>query len=220
MCVCLGSGNQVGQYVGEVGGDPDADLVGDVVRYGTGDLDAMPYGAAMERTLLDQVIETNYGQFDLTWGEQGGFDGDFDRFFDGQLNGLVGAAHSGSVYLNLARRSGGSPVRVVLRDSRPEQDRSYQDIVEVSIEIPPAATVHWASWAGESGGVFTGIPAGMYRLRVSARDRDVGREGEWAEGPVDAYLLELWLAPVEPDAILRVGSHDAEYWHREVGSRR
>jgi hypothetical protein len=36
----------------------------------------------------------------------------------------------------------------------------------------------------------------------------------------DFYLAQFWLAPEEPDAVLRVGSSDAAYWHAEVGSRR
>jgi hypothetical protein len=174
----------------------------------------------VEHILLDEVIETDYGQFDLIWDDEYGFDGDFERFFDGQLNGLVGAAHAGSVYVNLARRSGGSPVRIVLRNSRPADDESYQDVVEVSIQIPTNTVVQWASWAYESHGTLADLLPGAYRLRVSARDRDAGRDGEFAEGSVDAYLLELWPAPPEPDSIVRVGSHDAEYGHREVGGRR
>lgn len=55
------------------------------------------------RVLLDEVIETDYGQFDVVWSEGLGFDGDFDRFFAGQVNGLVGAASGEGVYSNLAR---------------------------------------------------------------------------------------------------------------------
>ncbi len=63
----------------------------------------------MDQVLLDEVIRTDYGQFDLVWSDDAvGFDGDFDRFFHGQNNGLVGAADGEGVYLNLARRSGGS----------------------------------------------------------------------------------------------------------------
>jgi hypothetical protein len=76
------------------------------------------------------------------------------------------------------------------------------------------------SWAGESEGVLSGVAAGTYRLRVSARDRDLRLEREFEGEVVNAYLLQLWPAPVEPDVIIRVGSKDAEYWHREVGSRR
>ncbi len=57
-------------------------------------------------------------------------------------------------------------------------------------------------------------------MRVSARGRDAGHAGEFAEEPVDFYLVQLWLAAEEPDAVLRVGSSDAVNWHAEVGSRR
>jgi len=178
-----------------------------------------PYPRVVERILLDQVIETDYGQFDLAWDGGIGFDGDFDRVFAGQVNGLVGAAHPGGVYLNLAHR-GGAPMRIVLCDSPPDDEPSYQDVVEVSVEIPPAADVRWMSWAGENEGVLSDLAAGAYRLRVSARDRDSGWDPNSVEAAVNAYLLQFWPAPVEPDAIIRVGGKEAEYWHREVGNRR
>ena len=96
----------------------------------------------MERVLLDEVISTDYGQFDLIWADGAGFDGDLDRFFRGQDNGLVGAADPGGVFLNLARRSGGSPVRIVLVDTAPgKPDPSWEDVVEVSIAVPEAGNV-------------------------------------------------------------------------------
>jgi hypothetical protein len=174
----------------------------------------------MGTVLLDEVIETDYGQFDLGWARSFGFDGDFDRFFEGQLNGLVGAADPSGVYLNLARRSGGSKVRIELLD-HPQGPRPdiWQDIVEVSVDVPEGSAPRWSSWTGESSGKLP-IPAGTYRLRVSACGRDEGRVGEFAEGVVDSYLLELWPAPIEPDAIVRTRSDDAAYWHRELGGRR
>jgi hypothetical protein len=63
----------------------------------------------MERNLFAEVIDTDYGQFDLIWTEDDdyfGFEGDFDVFFDGQVNGLVGGANPNGLYMNLARRSG------------------------------------------------------------------------------------------------------------------
>jgi hypothetical protein len=174
----------------------------------------------MERVLLDEVIRTDYGQFDLVWGEAVGFDGDSDRYFRDQVNGLVGAGDPNGVYMILARRSGGSPVRIVLCDSAPDPKDAFGDIVEVSITIPPGVAVRWQSWAGETSGALPELTAGTYRLRVSARDRDAGASGEFADALVDAYLLELWPAPRHPDEILRTGSKDAEYWHRERGGRR
>ena len=173
----------------------------------------------MEQVLLDQMIETDYGQFDLSWGEEGTFDGDFDRFYRGQINGLVGAANWQGVHVNLARRSGGSPVRIVLLDSPPGNiDWQWEDVVEVSIALPNRHEMVWSDWWGHTGPV--GLPPGSYRLRVSAKGRDEGHLGEFAEGAVDEYLLQLWPAPWQLDAILSTGSEDARYWHREVGGRR
>ncbi len=172
------------------------------------------------RLLLDDVIETDYGQFDIVWSESGGFDGDFDRFFAGQVNGLVGAASGEGIYLNLARRSGGSSVRIVLLDAEPALDDSYEDVVEVSTTVPVATEVSWASWAGETTGGLDEIAPGSYRFRVSARGRDAGAADEFADGVVDSYLVEIWPAVPAPDSVVRVGSEDAHYWHREIGGRR
>ena len=76
-----------------------------------------------------------------------------------------------------------------------------------------------SSWAGETGGPFD-LPPGPYRVRVCARGRDAGDENELADEAVDFYLIQLWPAPIEPDAILRVGSRSAEYWHEAWGSNR
>jgi hypothetical protein len=173
----------------------------------------------MEDVLLDRLMKTDYGQFDLVWGDDYGFDGDFERFFAGQSNGLVGAASGQGLYLHLARRSGGSPVRIVLHGDAPTLDSDYEDIVEVSITVPIGTQPTWSTWAGEESGPLS-LPPGSYRVRTSARGRDAGRDGEFADGAVDFYLLEVWPAPVRPDSIIRSTSADAEYWHREVGSRR
>lgn len=187
------------------------------VGCGGGDGD---YRALMVRVLLDGVIDTDYGQFDIVWSGSVGFDGDFDRFFAGQANGLVGSAGGEGVYLNLARRAGGSAVRIELLEAEPPLDDSYEDVVEVSATVPEDTEVSWASWAAETFGRLDGIAPASYRFRVSARGRDAGAVGEFVVGVVDSYLVQLWPAALAPDAIIRVGSEDARYWHREVGGRR
>lgn len=174
----------------------------------------------MDRVLLDDVVRTDYGQFDVVWSGVG-FDGDFDKYFHGQTNGIVGAASGDGVYINLARRSGGSRVRIALTEAEPPlPDDDFGDVVEVSVEVPAGAAVRWSSWAGESSGLLDGIEAGTYRVRVSARGRDEGRDGEFADEVVDEYFVELWPAPLTDDAVVRVGSDDARYWHSETGGRR
>lgn len=173
----------------------------------------------METTLLDQVIDTDYGQFDLVWNEGGGFDGDADRFFAHQVNGWVGAATPDGLYICFGRRSGGSRVRIVLTDAPPAIAEEDDDVVEVSTIVPAGSSPYWESWGGMGTGPLP-IPSGSYRLRVSARGRDAGAEGEFAEDVVDAYVIVLWPAPPAPDAILRTTSENAAYWHREWGGRR
>lgn len=170
--------------------------------------------------LFEDVVHTDYGQFDIIWAPDSiGFDGEADRFFAGQVNGLVGAAAKGSVYLVLGRRSGGSRVSISLLADEPALDtETWEDIVEVSITLEEGCAPRWATWAGESGGPLT-IAPGSYRMRVSARGRDAGHAGEFLDEIVDAYLIELWATP-RPDEIVHTTSASAAYWHEAWGSRR
>ncbi len=170
---------------------------------------------------MDEMVYTDYGQFDLVWDPEGGFDGDYDRFFDGQINGLVGAADSGGVYINLAKRFGGSSVQIVLVDAAPPlASDEYGDVVEVSCTVADEETPEWMSWAGQTSGWLEGLAPGTYRLRVSAQGRDEVRQQEGSDDIVDRYLLEFWPSPWAEDSIIRVRSDDARYWHDEIGGRR
>ncbi len=174
--------------------------------------------------LYDDVIETDYGQFDLVWSPVGGYDGDNDVFFADQINGLVGAGSPHGVYLVLARRSGPSSMRIVLHGDEPALDDSWEDIVEVSTVVADDTEPSWATWAEDSWGSLA-IPSGSYRVRVSARGRDEGAGNdvdgdEFAEQVVDFYLVDLWPAATAPDAILRTTSENAAYWHEARGNQR
>lgn len=173
----------------------------------------------MSEVLHDGVVETSYGQLDLVWSADGGFDGDDAVFFAGQVNGLVGAGSPHGVYVPFARWGGGSAVRIVLHEAEPPLGPEWEDVVEVSTTVPEGASPGWQTWAGDDGGDLA-IPPGTYRLRSSARGRDAGAEDEFADGVVDHYLIELWPAPTAPDAIVRATSDSAAYWHREWGGRR
>jgi hypothetical protein len=173
----------------------------------------------MRRQLLNTTVMTDYGQFDLVWGEGYGFEGDWDAYFANQANGLVGVGPEG-VYVSLARRSGGSLVTIAVHDEIPHEPPTvWEDVVEVSATVPAGASVRWQSWAGEASGELA-IPSGDYRIRVSARGRDQARADEWADGVVDHYEIDLWPDSPGPDAILRVGSDDAAMRHREFGGHR
>ena len=100
----------------------------------------------MATVLMDELVQTDYGQFDLVWTKAGGFDGDPDRFFDGQSNGLISAADPNGVYVVLSRRSGRSPRprRAPRRRARPPGP-DYDDIVEVSTTVPEDGEPQWSS---------------------------------------------------------------------------
>lgn len=168
---------------------------------------------------MDETIDTDYGQLDLTYRETGGFDGDWDRFFASQTNGLVGAAGPDGLYLNLARRSGGSRVRIDLHPVAPADNPHWEDVVEVSTTIPSEARVRWMSWAGESSGDLPGLAPGDCRVRVSARGRDQAAADEFADEALDSYLVQLWPALSAAEAVVRTTSADAQYWHDQRDGR-
>lgn len=165
---------------------------------------------------MDAVVSTDYGQFTVTAGDS--FDGDADRFFAGQANGWVGAAALGVLHVVLARRSGGSAVRIELWEQEPAPSEA-EDVVEVSAAFPEGERIRWETWASASTGELA-LPPGSYRVRASARGRDAGRDGEFADTVVDSYLLQFWPAPPVADAVLRTLSSDAEYWNASWGQRR
>jgi hypothetical protein len=174
----------------------------------------------MPTVLLDQVVNTDYGQFTLEWGSSGNaWDGDADRFFAGQLNGWVGAAVEGVVVIVLARYGGGSAMRIELWPDEPPTDPACEDTVEVSIRVNEGDTVGWGTWDWSESGTLA-LPVGEHRLRASARGRDAGKEGEFDPDVVDHYLLQFWPSPARADAVVTTTSADAAYWNTAWGSRR
>ena len=140
----------------------------------------------METVLLDERIETVYGQLLLDWSVDR-FEGDSHAAFVGQVNGLVGAADPGGVYLILACQDGGH-IRLVLHDAEPPlPPAQFKDVVEVSVTVQAGVGVAWVSWGGESSGAIHGWAPGSYRMRVSALDRDAAHFG-LPEGVDDEYL--------------------------------
>ncbi|WP_368498792.1 hypothetical protein [Herbiconiux sp. A18JL235] len=171
----------------------------------------------MRSVLMDALVFTNYGQFEIVQAAEG-FDGGADRFFAGQENGWVAAAVPGVLYLPLARWGGGSSVRVEHWTEEPPLE-DWEDIVEVSTTFRSGEPIVWMTWGGDVGGTLD-LPPATYRVRVNARGRDAGHDGEFAEGIVDHYLLQFWPAPPAPDRVLKTTSANAAYWNREWGGRR
>jgi hypothetical protein len=72
-------------------------------------------------------------------------------------------------------------------------------------------------WAFDEGGPVRFEQTGSHRARYHASGMDAAHQADHRgddEPEIDRYLLPLWPAPMEPDAILRQTSEHAAYWHR------
>ncbi|WP_067975714.1 hypothetical protein [Nocardiopsis trehalosi] len=112
---------------------------------------------------------------------------------------LVTGLHTGEVDFS---------VRVRATDPGPDLG-GYEDVVELSVELPVGAPVI-EQWGG--GAIpLPPLPAGpgWYRLRYHARGFDAAAAADTlgdGEDPIDAYLLQLWPAAPTPPAAVRVVS--------------
>ncbi|MBW8792604.1 MAG: hypothetical protein JF597_03125 [Streptomyces sp.] len=176
----------------------------------------------MMRELFNAVVDTDFGQFDLLWGDETdylvGCPVDWD---DGHVNGFVGAGNPHGLHLCMARPHGASPVVIELHAEEPAvPPPSFEDVVEVSIVIPPEARVTWFSWGGETSGELPTVPGGSYRVRVCCQGRDeAAGEVDIAEAVIDLYVIQLWLAPPAPENIVRIGTEDARRGMRDLARR-
>jgi hypothetical protein len=158
--------------------------------------------------LLDQRIYVSYAQ---AWVFSGGrHDGDYTlATFDGQSNGLCGAAQPGVISLKTATHTGDIPFRIERHSSEPPVSDEWEDIVEVSFS-PTTGRVGFHGLDAEEWHKLD-LPRGSYRVRYSVRGMD---EQNATNEPVDAYLLQFWVAEPARDLIVRQTSQQAAAAHR------
>lgn len=164
------------------------------------------------KVLFDGRMDVSYGQ---AYVEPVDPDDDVDHEddFAGQVNGLLGAAEPGVLYLTTGLHTGDVGFRLVIAERAPELSDEWEDVVEASFESDgPSMVVEW----GAGALCEFELPSVPHRVRYCARGMDEARDGGVVmdEDPlVDHYELTFWPADPEPDAIVRVGSKSAEYWH-------
>lgn len=156
--------------------------------------------------LLDKDVFVAYGQIYLE-SATGRMDGEMDKPFQGQTNGLCGGAVPGMLFLMTGTHTGDVGFRVELHDQEPPLDERWEEAVEASLTAVEGEA-GLAEWGGSDWHPLP-VPAGDYRVRYSACGMDEGHEAD--EG--DRYLLQLWPAPPAPDRTIRVTSAGAAYWH-------
>lgn len=171
----------------------------------------------METVIFDRPMHVHYGFIWLHPWERLNELVDLDPF-EGQVNGLCGAALPGILSMRTGLHTGAVPVRVVIVDAPPPLGDA-EDIVEVSFR-PTESALRFAAF---DDGEEISIPLRSYRARWSATAMEAGNEVDTVlegEQAPDRYELCLW-PDDEPraDEIVRQGSEIAAYWHSTVTPR-
>jgi hypothetical protein len=160
------------------------------------------------------VFPVCYGQFyflseDLDW------DGALEECFSRQNNGLCGVSIKGVVFFITGLHTGDITLTVNQHDSAPEIDNEADEIVEASFIVPPSG-LNLEAW-GEEVKIKLGISQGSYKLRYSVKNFGLAEDtGQYEEGNIEFYHIDIWPAPISQDKILKNTSEGAKYWHEEV----
>lgn len=173
--------------------------------------------------LYSGILGIEYGQFYIISNETQ-FDGDMDEAFKNQENGLCGASVPGFVWFTTGIQNGKISVDIQLCQSRPRQDDSYQEIVEVSLNVG-TSPIFLAEWGSERAQQLE-LPEGNYRLRYSIDGMNIDYDDEAQESNDEywnsplrgqRYLIQLWIAASSRDIIVQQTTDSAKYWHKELG---
>jgi hypothetical protein len=163
--------------------------------------------------VFDGRLHVHYGQAYVFSGDADET-GEMDACFRGQLNGLVGAALPGELFLMTGLHTGYVQFRVV-GAAEPLPDETWEECVEASFE--PSGEVRLVDWDRNLVCNVALDQRQAYRARYHARGMDAGHEADTIledEAPVDEYRLFFWPAAAAPDRIVRRTSAQADYWHR------
>ena len=163
------------------------------------------------KVLFDGDVHVHYGFIHVEPPPEAEFDLISAR--GGQVNGLCGAAYPGVLAMVTGLHTGTVPLRFELHDEEPPLEDDWEDVVEAPLTV--TADAYWVT-AFDRGMEVEAPPAGTYRARWCASGMDEAHDGTRSadEPEIDRYLLQLWPAPVLPDAVIRQGSDIAAYWHQ------
>jgi hypothetical protein len=158
-------------------------------------------------TTTDLEVFVEYGFVDLT-GDTELADLHLSR--QGQRNGICGAKVAGHLSMITGTHTGSIAFRVEMHDSPPAVEALWEEIVEVSVELP-AGSMQLATF--DDWHDLPVMAPGWHRARYCALAMDKGRDADPPEGLAeDRYLLVLWPAPFAPEVVVRQTSATARYW--------
>lgn len=169
-------------------------------------------------------IGIDYGQFyiDIALDDEDEDDDNYldpEEAFDGQKNGICGAAQAGKLFFVTGIQGGVIAIDVEFHRGEPAIDDSYSEIVEVSFRRgeTPVSLCEW----GHEQTHRLDLPEGELRVRycIDGMDKDYDEEADYeAPIPGQRHLVQIWKSEPEADSIVKHTSDNAAYWHREWGS--
>lgn len=141
--------------------------------------------------------------------------------FEGQVNGLCGAAVPGLLFCTTGTHYGRVGLRVEVLPEEPAQQPEYEEAVEASFRPSSART-----WVQEwNGPTVCHVPLHQrwYRVRYSAHQFQAGVAAETDVERdfavvIDRYLMQFWpeTGP-RPDEVVLQTSTLAAHWHDVAG---
>lgn len=173
------------------------------------------------KVLFSGNLGIDYGQFYFDVADNEDEDDDFldpDGAFDGQENGICGAAQAGKLFFVTGIQNGKIAIRVELHAAEPPIDQSYEEVVEVPFQRGKAP-VSLCEWAHEETHELE-LPSGSHRVRycIDGMGKDYDDDGDWeAPVPEQRHLIQIWSCNLKEDKVLKHTSDTAAYWHREWG---
>ena len=172
-------------------------------------------GSITDGVLFDDIIYVEESQFMISSAEDS-FP-NFERPFEGQVNGLVDGSGDGMLWFLTGAEYGEAHALVRVTQAEPQLDDSFGDIVEVSF-----AHTSDELFVRELDGEWrpgTPLTSGDYRVRLSVANMDSFYEREDDDESIldEDYLIELWPAEKSPDEILKQTSEHATSANASVG---
>jgi hypothetical protein len=161
---------------------------------------------------VDGPIQTSFGQIYLASGDYVGEDC-YETAFEGQSNGLCGAAVAGGLFLKVGIHTGPVSISLEVHETAPPVDLSWDEIVEAPCTIVESPAYLYG-WGGESA-LEVPMEEGEYRARFCAKaygETDVDGVSV-NENSGERYFLVLWPEAARPDQIVKQTSAWAVQLH-------
>ena len=177
-------------------------------------------GGILSKELFSGKINISYGQFYIEQHEEDPVNyADLDEAFEGQQNGLCGAAQASRLFLIVGPQNGAIELKVELCSTEPKIDHDASDIVQCSFSNK-GSNLHIVEWADEAHYPLD-LPEEKFYARYSIQGMDkehaIDCSDEEFEKPIAGqnYKIQFWKSDLAGDQVIKSESELGRYWHGE-----